>query len=86
MGGLGYLPRMRKTYSKQPIACSTCPRVTDSPRKGQCFACYQRGLRGAALPQAATCRRCGETDPLVLRVTPFGVLCANDHARARAVA
>jgi|GEM_PF-2933438 len=78
---------MRKAYYlKQPTACARCPRVTDSPRKGLCFACYQRDLRGSALAPDACCLRCGESDPLVLRVTPFGVLCANDHARARAVA
>lgn len=75
---------MRKTYAKQPVKCSKCPRVTDEPRRGLCFNCYQRERRGAALPEDACCADCGETDPLVLRVTPFGVLCANDHARARA--
>ncbi len=63
-----------------------CPRVTDSPRNGKCFNCYQRQRRGVAAPAGAHCRRCKETDPLVLSVTPFGVLCMNDHARARAVA
>jgi NMD protein affecting ribosome stability and mRNA decay len=77
---------MRKTTGRQPITCSKCPRITDQPRKGLCFACYQREWRNAALPENACCQRCSETDPLVLRVTPFGVLCANDHARARAVA
>lgn len=51
-----------------------------------CFACYQRELRGSGLPDNACCESCGIRDPLVLRVTPFGVLCANDHARRRAVA
>ncbi len=77
---------MRKTFGKQAVTCSKCPRITDCPRKGMCFACYQRELRGSGLPDNACCIACGIRDPLVLRVTPFGVLCANDHARRRAVA
>jgi len=75
---------MRKTFAKQLVPCSSCLRFTDKPRHGLCFACYQRARRGSVLPYAAECAQCGETDPIVLRVTPAGVLCANDHARARA--
>ncbi len=75
---------MRKTYAKQAVQCRRCPRETTEPRRGLCFNCYQRDRRGSALPEHAACSECGESDPLVLRVTPFGVLCANDHARARA--
>jgi len=82
----GINARMRKTYAKQPVACTDCPRVTDSPRLGKCFACYQRFRRGSQLPADACCVRCKVADPIVLRVTRFGVLCANDHALARAVA
>jgi hypothetical protein len=82
---------MRKTYAKKPIHCTRCPRTTLEPRRNSCgetvcFNCYQRERRGAVLELGATCSQCGEDDPLVLRVTPFGVLCANDHARARAAA
>lgn len=75
---------MRKTYAKQAVKCSCCPRITDTPRRGMCFACYQRELRKSSLPPAACCISCGIRDPLVLRLSPFGVLCANDLARARA--
>lgn len=75
---------MRKTYGKQPVTCAKCPRLTDQPRRGLCFNCYQRERRGSALELGAACAECGEDDPIVLRVTPFGVLCANHHARARA--
>lgn len=77
---------MRKTYAKQAVTCARCPRITDTPRRGLCFACYQRVLRNASLPADACCIQCGVRDPIVLRVTPFGVLCANDHARRRSVA
>jgi NMD protein affecting ribosome stability and mRNA decay len=75
---------MRKTYAKQTVICRTCPRATDAPRHGLCFACYQRVRRGSALPAKAACEQCGETDRVVLRKTPHGILCANDHARTRA--
>lgn len=75
---------MRKTYGKDPVQCSKCPRTTTEPRLGMCFCCYQRDRRGTGVPIGATCHKCGESDPLVLSATPFGVLCWNDHARARA--
>jgi len=86
LGARGIFARMRKTYEKQPVACTDCPRLTTSPRKGRCFACYQRIRRGIAAPPGSKCRRCKETDLLVLSVTKFGVLCLNDAARVRAVA
>jgi len=75
---------MRKTYAKQSVVCSRCPRTTDTPRLGLCFACYQRERRGTQIADGAACANCGETDRVVLRITSLGVLCANDHARARA--
>lgn len=75
---------MRKTYAKEPVICKACPRVTADPRLGLCFGCYQRARRGTMLPEAAACELCGETDRVVLRKTPQGILCANDHARTRA--
>jgi hypothetical protein len=79
----------RKPIRKAPrpfVQCSSCPRETDQPRRGKCFGCYLRERRGSSLPYQAACKECGEDDPIVLRVTPFGILCANHHARARAVA
>ena len=75
---------MRKTYSREPVPCTDCPRLTRSPRKGRCFTCYQRVRRGVAAPAGSCCLRCAETDLLVLSVTAFGVLCLNDAARYRA--
>ncbi len=75
---------MRKTYAKQSVTCKHCPRLTDSPRLGLCMGCYLRVRRGSTLPDEARCEQCGETDRMVLRHTPQGILCANDQARARA--
>lgn len=78
---------MRNTFEKVKVQCLCgCGRVTDKPRQGMAFACYQRARRGSVLLRNAACKQCGETDRIVLRNTAAGVLCANDLARSRAVA
>jgi len=53
-----------------------------------CFACYQRQLRGTALPQDARCWHCGDRRRPVLKWSAAGqgervVLCHNCAAMAR---
>lgn len=70
-----------------PTPCRTCSRPTLEPRRGECFACYQRGRRGH-VPEGV-CVVCGATDRRMLRRTlllqPLGdarheTLCANHAA------
>lgn len=65
------------------VKCSDCPRMTDEPRKGQCLGCYQRTRRGSALPAGARCL-CGQSNPIALVRTHWGVSCYNCRALARA--
>lgn len=68
-------------------ACKDCGSLTSTPRKGLCFACYQRQLRGTALPAGAVCAHCGEQRRPVLRWSRVGqaraVLCGNCVLLAR---
>lgn len=67
-----------------PVKCSACPRTTTEPRKGLCFACYQRDRRGH--DRAKACAVCAVGDPRVLRrhklALGFETLCANHSAIA----
>jgi len=69
------------------IACEHCGSLTSTPRKGLCFACYQRQLRGNELPAGAICAHCGEPRRAVLRWSSVGraraVLCGNCALLAR---
>ena len=69
------------------IACQDCGSLTSTPRKGLCFACYQRQLRGTALPAGAICAHCGDRRRPVLRWSSIGqaraVLCGNCVLLAR---
>lgn len=64
--------------------CTACARPTAEPRRGMCFACYQRARRGHVASSA--CAVCATADRRVLRrhqlVDGWTVLCANHAAVA----
>ncbi len=64
--------------------CQICGKPTDKPRRGLCFACYQRQRRGHQL--AGPCAICGLEDKRLLRRHQLAdglvVLCANHAALA----
>lgn len=69
--------------AKPMVQCTDCPRMTDEPRGGKCLGCYQRTRRGTALPTGARCT-CGQDNPIALVRSPWGVICYNCRALAKA--
>ena len=76
------MAHVRRRRGAGPVACGTCKRPTGEPRKGLCYACYQRERRGAVVN---ACAVCGLADArmLMFRTLADGehVLCGN-HALA----
>ena len=74
----------RSTGNETARQCLACARPTTEPRKGLCFACYQRQGRGHET--ALECACCGVKDRRVLRRHRLGedwsTLCANCSAIA----
>jgi hypothetical protein len=75
---------IRRLASKVERPCVGCARPTTHPRKGLCFACYQRARRGHVTQ--SECAVCGTRDRRVLRrhklASGLETLCANDAAIA----
>ena len=75
---------MRRRSNAPPVACVRCTRQTEEPRRGLCFACYQRERRGHDVSDA--CAVCETRDARVLRrhalVCGPSTLCANHSAIA----
>lgn len=73
-------PVKRRSPGAAAVACVSCRRPTDEPRKGQCMRCYLAAYNGRQ--KGAACSVCCQSDPRVLvRRTVAGVagttLCAN---------